>query len=498
MKDKKIRNSADVSILLTIANTFGTFITLIIAIIGVRSLTMESYGIYLQVMFYMQITLSMLQLGIPKSIYYFMPRVVNQRRFVFHTLTMLNILGLSAMLFFILFRHLLTRLTSDPEYIFSIYFLAAYIFFSSNKVIMPGVLLSNNNGKVLFYMRILLSVIMFFSLAIPMFIFRDLYHVLWFLLIFHIFQYLLSGAVMLKTTPGSLSKLTDSECMGELFKYIMPLGLISIISIFNTSIDRFIVSFFMDVEHFAIYDRGAMQIPIISTLYITVGAVILPKLVEYYRLNKIDRFLEVWHQSINKVAMIIFPCVFFLEVFADKIITILYTERFGDSVSIFKITVLISLVHITAYGNIFNAVNRNKILLYLGIFSLFIKPPLCILLVKKMGANGPAAASLISAFTLFIVNVLFIKKYLAVKIKDTLPWFFLFKLTLSAGISGGIAGIFTKIFDMNNNIISIISGLVIYLLTYYLIIDYAKLINAEDKETVKKWTGYNIIRKMLV
>jgi len=88
---------------------------------------------------------------------------------------------------------------------------------------------------------------------------------------------------------------------------MLPLGAISLTSLFSLSIDRLIVTFFMGIDNFALYDRGAMRITIISTLSITVGAVILKKLLDYYGKMEFEKLLDTWHLSIKKIALIVFP-----------------------------------------------------------------------------------------------------------------------------------------------------------------------------------------------
>ncbi len=467
---------------------------MVLAVIGVRYLPKESYAIYLQIMFILSTTIMVLQFGMPKSVYYFLPRVKNRRKFVFHTLAVLNFLGLIALIVFLLGKGKMAALLNNQEITFAIYFLAVFIFLSTNNIIFPSVLLSIGKGKTLAAIRVALSLLLFSFVSIPMLSSLGLYGVLWGLLIYHFIQYWVTGFIALKKTDGDLSQLKHSECLVEQFKFLIPLGLISLISIFSTSIDRFIVSFFMGIDNFALYDRGAMRIPVVSSLSITVGAVILPKLVEYYRTGEIDKLLSIWHASIKKVALIVFPSFIFLNVFAREIITLLYTDRFEDSVIIFRLYLLILIPTITIYGNIFNAANRNRLFLWITIMIVCIQAPLCVLLVKRYGNVGPAIATVLVSSLNFAVNLSSIKYILGVSITDVFPWLFLTKLMFCAAVSGLVAMFMANLFSLSD-IFTVLIGFPVYLFCYYFFTDWIHLLKMEDKATIQKWTGFGWIQR---
>ena len=488
MSNTKKQSLADVTILLTMSNAFRTFIFLAIAVINVRYLSKQSYGIYLQIMFLLNVIMMVLLFGMPRSIYYFMPRVENKRKFVFHTLLILNALGLVALTIIILGRVKISVLLNNSNLSTGLCFLALYIFLSTNKRIYTSVLLSNHNGKTLALTEIILTILFFISITIPLFLRMDLRGIFWGILIYYVVEFVVTGLLALKSTEGNFSEITRSECLTEQLKYLLPLGMISLVAIFSSSIDRFIISYFMGTENFALYDRGAMRIPVISGLSITVGAVIMPKLVDFYKNKEIDKLLTIWHASIEKVVLIIFPCFIFLFIHAQQIITLLYTDRFANSVIIFRTYLFLLLFTITIYGNIFNAANRNSILLYTNIVNVLLNAILSVVLVKMYGNIGPAIAIVLAYTMSSIINIIIIKYILHVRFKEVFPWEFLFKLMLCSVVSGIIPAFIESMFDLQKLTVLLIC-FPTYFLIYYFIINYFSLIKEDDKQTVLRWTG---------
>lgn len=497
MGNKKIQNAADISILLTITNTFATGLSILLAAIGVRYLSKMSYGIYLQIMFLMNTTLMIMEFGMPKSIYYFIPRVINKRKFVFHTLMMLNAVGMLGLLIFWLGRNKISIILNNNEIVYALWFLGIYIFFSTNRIIFASVLLSNNRGKNLVVIRAIMSILQFFVVGMPMILSLGLKGVLWGLFIYHFIQYMVTGFVSLKVAEGTLSELRKSECFIEQLRFMVPLGLISLLSIFTASIDRFIITILLGIDNFAIYDRGAIKIPLIGTLSITVGAVILPKIVEYYKTGQINKLLNIWHSSIEKVALVVFPCFVFLLFFAKEVITLLYTEKFEASIIIFRIYLFCLLPTIAVYGNIFNAANKNKQFLIITIFVACIQAPLCVVMVKIFGNSGPALGTVIVYVILFMITIKSIKKILKVKMKNVFPWIFLLKILSIAIISGSITWIIRNLINQKD-IITIIVCFPIFILFYYFMANKTNLIKNEDRDILKKWVGFNWFKKRII
>jgi O-antigen/teichoic acid export membrane protein len=448
-------------------------------------------------MFLVNVITMALAFGMPRSIYYFMPRVTNRRKFVLHSYLMINVLGLVALIIIFSGRVTInTLLYNSDMMLVGLCFLAWYVFLSSNGQIYTSVLLSNNKGKTVALTNAMLSILSFVVITTPLFLHMGLRGVFWGVLIRYIVGYVAQGFIALKVTAGNLSEMTHSECFPEQAKYMLPLGLISLVAIFSSSIDRFIITFFMSIEDFALYDRGAMHIPIISTLSITVGAVIMPQLVDCYRNREFEKLRAIWHLSIEKVALIVFPSFIFLFICARQIITLLYTQSFAESIIIFRIYLFILPLGITIFGNIFSVANKNMYLLYMQIGGVLLNAVLCVAMVKAYGNIGPAIATVIMRTALFITSIAAIKYMLHIKVKEVFPWAFLSKLMVCSLISGIIPFFIGNMFDLPKLLVLLIC-FPTYFLIYYFITDRFSMIKEDDKQTIFKWTGINWLWKQI-
>ena len=86
----------------------------------------------------------------------------------------------------------------------------------------------------------------------------------------------LFGAVLLfyiqNLYPG-VPRVPSPVGMGQLLRFGLPLGLTDIVSMLNNQLDRYLIVFFFPITALAEYQAGAWQIPVITTIPYTIGAV---------------------------------------------------------------------------------------------------------------------------------------------------------------------------------------------------------------------------------
>ncbi|MFQ5869794.1 MAG: lipopolysaccharide biosynthesis protein, partial [Candidatus Zixiibacteriota bacterium] len=161
---------ADQAIFVIISKFFEPISILALAMILTRRMNLSDYGTYQQVML-ICITVSIfIAFGLPDSIYYFLPRSENKKRFLLRTLLLLNLLGIVATMVIIAVRNPLGQWMNNPRLaelalIFGFYFigLASYQMLDSS-------FLSLGKGKSLALVNVISSALFFLFVSIPVFL----------------------------------------------------------------------------------------------------------------------------------------------------------------------------------------------------------------------------------------------------------------------------------------------------------------------------------------
>lgn len=473
-------------IILIASKFLNAIVTLAVGIVLVRVLTKEDYGTYLQIMLITGMISGISMLGIPKSIYYFVPRVkhLKRKKVLVNTLALLLVFGMfSCFLSFLLREHISDWMNNTAlSQLFTIF--CAYIMFKMlNECVDPTFL---SLGKAEFCAMVnIVSVLGFAICTIPPLLFGfGLKGLLYGILIFYSVQSLFL-LIYITKLPGSLDNVCRLKDLKIKLSYSLPLGMSAIVGMLGKSIDKLIISYWFLPAQFAVYARGAFELPFVGILPYTISNLLIPKYVALYAQNRKEDLLQLWHESIRKIALVIFPIFIFTFIIAEELITLLFTDQYIESVLIFRIYLFMLLIRITVYGGILQAIGDTKSIFKGTTFSLFLNIMLSFLLFKIIGFAGPAVATVISEITLAIYFLIKIKNKLSLSFIKVLPWYHIKNILLASLLSGIVIFLIPHLVTTKIKVL-IVSGL-IYFPFFSLTAWKFGIINHHDKQLVLSW-----------
>lgn len=207
-----------------------------------------------------------------------------------------------------------------------------------------------------------------------------------------------------------------------LFKETYPIGLGVILGSFTLYADKFIASLMNDYD-LAVYANASASIPFVGVAITTMSAYYIPIIHREY----IDSNLENAKKSLKElflfggyIGIIVFSILFCN---AKTIVTLLYSAKYSDSITLFQIFCLSYLLRIISYTHVIVALELEKIILRRMAVELFLQVIVSVLLYKCFGVYG-LAASVILVLACWSVpyNVYYFSKKLRCNIKDIIPF----------------------------------------------------------------------------
>ncbi len=192
-------------------------------------------------------------------------------------------------------------------------------------------------------------------------------------------------------------------------KYVLNLSLpymaMSIIGYGILYANGVIVSNQMGVKEFAVYRNGAIEIPFIATLYTSISAVALPKIVELTRSGNISDLMLLKRRISNSVAALIYPIVFFSIFNGQTFIKFYLGDKYLESGIIFCIYNIAVLLRINSFTDILTVSKQPLKVVGPNILSLVVGLCCTAVLTSFIGVKGAAVSFVISFFLLCIVLV---------------------------------------------------------------------------------------------
>ena len=397
-----------------------SILQIVASMLLVRYLSKYDYGTYRQIMLISVLLSTTIAVGLPQSLSYFIPRASSLRQkkqlacqiFIFMTL-----LGVLASLLCYLLRFQISRGFNNPElaryaWVYSLFFL----FLLPSKCTQPT-LVALGKTNLASLINFASAVFNFVFVIIPLLRGQDIGSILTYLLAFFIVKFIIV-VLVLTTLKGGGIKLVDIRSIKAQLLYGLPLGGALILGVIRKYLDQFIIGAFYNPVNFAIYSRGAFELPLVNLLPYTLSTLMVPRIAGYWAEGQIASIMYLWHEAMRKVALVLFPVFVFSFLFAEEIITLLFTRNYIDSVSVFRIYLLLLPTRIIAYRTVLQAIGQTRPILKATIISLITGAVCGVAFERVFGLMGPAMGTVLALLVAPGYLLVQTKKHLGVKITD--------------------------------------------------------------------------------
>lgn len=331
-------SATEKSYLITFFRSLGMVVTVIIPMVLSRILDIEVFGSYKQITGLTMAMLFLLELGSDASLYYFSTRDP-KRHFLYSFLVTAFTAGVALLVsaIILLTREQIATFLGNPD------FARVAVPFCLGFATM---LASRHLESYLIYIDRIRAVILLetgLNAGKAVVIIGGFYYlesfaaVLYGLAILYLFPlgWLLTydGRRLLATPigPGEYRRV-----IGAMLRYGLPTGLKNIAS-YVRHLHQLFVSVVFGIKQLAFYSVGCLELPVItylSSTFITVASVDLMKARDS---GKPGAFEAIFRHALNKIYMLQVPVIVFLMVYADLIITFLYSDAFAPAVLFFQI-----------------------------------------------------------------------------------------------------------------------------------------------------------------
>lgn len=427
-----------------------------------RILLPAELGTYRQ-LFLIYTTLSTLMLlGIPQSLLYFLPKIDDVQEQKRHIGKILNITGMMALLFSILLligKGMIANVFNNPQLSTLLVIYAIYPLFMFVTQIFNYAMLGMNRAAsaARFTMvSVLTDLICVLGAA---FFFRDLGAIVSAVVIAAFLQWLYARIQLCGYKGGYAF---DRAFLKQQFAYSLPLGLSAIIGMLSIQLDKLVISGFFTPEQFAVFSIGAMELPFVAIFNNSVNAVLLPGISGQ---NDRETFCQIFKGAVRKNALIIFPLTALFLLFSRPIIVFLYSARYLAAIPYFQVYLAILPLRIATFGVVFLAMGKTRYILYNSIITLSANLILNLILIRYMGMMGAALATVIVTWLAVGVYLYWLKYKLSFRLRDLAGIKPIFTTALSTIVAGASAYLAMRYIP--NMLLSYAAGATCFAVVYY-------------------------------
>jgi O-antigen/teichoic acid export membrane protein len=412
------------------------FFSFVVPVVLVRTITKESYGIYREAIFIFSTFMPILQFGLTQSLFYFFPRRPAERGIlVTQTLLLLSALGLLFAVGLIFARGWVAAYFDQPAMADFAYWIGPYTALMVVSSTIEVLTIVEQNAALTFWvimgsegLRALLVV----AVAV---LTRDVGMMLVALTVFSAARTLF---VIVHCRAERLLKFAamSRDFLREQLAYAVPFGLAGTVVTIVSSVDRFYVSRFFSSEQFAVYSVGCFQLPVVTIVFQSATSVILGRMAELQKENRLAEMLALWRSAIRKMALVAIPVTVVFAVLAREFIVGLFTDEYREATPIFIAFLALIPRQAIPYGAVTRAFGLTRYILWVCLIALGVGVVLAFLLARPLGLLGPALAVIAGMWVVAGMQVARTRKLLQVSWGRLFPWSELAKMTVLAVVLG--------------------------------------------------------------
>lgn len=423
MRNTKKASLGGDAIKLTTSKILTMMITLITSMLLSRFRTLEEYGTYSQILLVVNLMTSLIMLGLPNSLNFFLSRAETdseRQKFLSVYYSFSTILSILVGLVLVLSTPLIV-LYFDNELIRSfIYVLAVYPWAKIIMSSIENVLIVYQRASLIMIYRVSNSISLLCIIILVQFFnwgFQE--YMILFTLLEAIFA--ISVYIIIRGIAGKITISFDIHLIKTILSFSIPIGLATSVGTLNIELDKLMIGKFLNTEQLAIYTNASKEMPV-TIVASSLTAVLLPQLARLLKDDENQKAINLWGNATTLSYIIICFLAAGFFTFAPDVMTLLYSEKYLSGVSVFRVYNIVLLLRCTYFGMILNAKGNTKFIFFSSIISLILNIILNPILFNIIGFIGPAIATFLSQLIVNYIQLNFTASTINIRFSKIFPW----------------------------------------------------------------------------
>lgn len=407
--------------LLVVGRTIGFAASFIIPVLLVRTFNQAEFGTYKQLFLIYGTLYGLAQFGMAESLYYFVPRKPQEAGpYVANTLVTLAFAGLACLGLLWFAEDRIVAWLSNPQLADHVVLLGAFLVLMLVSAAFEIVMVARKQHLTAAWTYGLSDVARTILLVIPAFVHGGLRAVLWGGVAF--------GAVRVVAMLYWLHREYGPELRPNrtLWKYqlayALPFALAVGIEVLQANLHSYVVASKFDAATFAIYAVGCLQIPLVDLITTSAANVMMVKMAEDSLHENRSTALELWHHTMSRLALLIFPLAVVLLLLSRDVIITLFTSTYVASVPIFMAWTLTIIPAVFCVDAVLRAYAQTRFLFAMNVIRLGLVVGLISWCLSTFGLVGAVLVTLLATTAVRIISIARIAYLLKAPLTNILPF----------------------------------------------------------------------------
>lgn len=205
----------------------------------------------------------------------------------------------------------------------------------------------------------------------------------------------------------------DKNEMRKIMTYSYPIFVAGLIGYGASYIDRFVVSYFLNLSQLGIYNFSLLIVNAFSILTGPFSVILLSRLSEFYSSGNPESFKLYSSKSVEILTAVYVPLALLVAALSSSLLLFLAKPQYLQGY--LPITIILFISAITVYGGIYGitlqAIRKTRVFVISSAISLISNFFISILLIPRYGINGAAIGFSSTSVATFIMLYYYSRKY---------------------------------------------------------------------------------------
>ena len=398
----------------------GLAIAFAIPLVLARAFDPAEFGTYKQLFLIYATLFGIAQLGMAESLYFFLPREqAVAGRHAANAFTALTVIGMTCVALLFAFRSQLAGWMSNPALAPHLVPLGCFLALMLMSAVLEIVLISRRKPAAAAWAYALSDIGRAACFVIPAALAFGLRGVMLGAVAFAAVRVVITAAALWREFGPALRP--DLRVLARQLAYALPFALAVGIEVLHINWHQYAVAARFDAAAFAVYAVGCLQVPVID-LIVTSAVNVMMVEMALVKDRDLAAARALWHDTISRLAFMIFPLAAFLIVMAHDIIVLLFTSTYAASASIFMLWSLTMLTSVLVVNGVLRVFAQTKYLVLQNIAQLLIVAALVGPMLSVFGLAGAVFATLTAAAAVNAAAVVRISRLMGARLPSALPY----------------------------------------------------------------------------
>jgi hypothetical protein len=211
----------------------------------------------------------------------------------------------------------------------------------------------------------------------------------------------------------------DRSLLRQQLGYALPFALAVGVDVVLINYHQYVVAARFDAATFAIYAVGCLQIPLYDLIVTSTVNILMVKMADVPRG---EAAVALWHDTVCRLAFLIFPLACLLVIGAHDLILGLFTATYAASIPIFIVWVLTMLPAVMAVDAVLRVYAQTRFLLVMNLVRFACVAGLIGSFLSSFGLLGAILVALLALTVTKSIGVARVAWLMHLGLKDALPW----------------------------------------------------------------------------